>query len=178
MKILDSQGRLFGKISIIDLGAALVILAVIIGIFIFPGTSGSIAQVTKTQPVEVDVVVRGLSVAKPEELLEQFSEEKTTKLSIRNEAYGDPLEIKSVEELERLVVVPQPDGSVKALPDPRKQEDALNVDLLMTLGGEGQITETGVVLGPNKIKIGTTVELEGNNYNFNASVIDVRVEEE
>ncbi len=177
MKILDSQGRLFGKISVIDLGAALVILLVIIGIFFFPGTSGSVAQVTKTQPVEVDVIVRGLSVAKPEDLIQQFSEEKTTKLVIRNQPYDDPVEIKSVEELDRLVIVPQPDGSVKALPDPRQQEDALNVDLLMTLGGKAQITKTGVVLGPNKIKIGTPVELEGKNYNFNASVIDVRVEE-
>ena len=175
MKILDSQGRLFGKISVIDLGAALVILLVIIGIFFFPGTSGSVAQVTKTQPVEVDVIVRGLSIAKPEDLLQQFDEEKTTKLVIRNQPYDDPVDIKSVQKLDRLVIVPQPDGSVKALPDPRQQTDSLSVDLLMTLGGQGQITKTGVVLGPNKIKIGTPVELEGKNYNFNASIIDVRV---
>jgi len=40
MKILDSQGRLFGKVSILDLGAALVILLVLVGIF-FPVSSGS-----------------------------------------------------------------------------------------------------------------------------------------
>jgi len=40
MKILDSQGRLFGKVSILDFGAALVILLVLVGIFFFPGTSG------------------------------------------------------------------------------------------------------------------------------------------
>jgi len=36
MKILDSQGRLFGKVSILDFGAALVILLVLVGIFFFP----------------------------------------------------------------------------------------------------------------------------------------------
>jgi len=44
MAILDSKGRLFGKVSILDLGAALVILLVVVGIFFFPGTSGSVAQ--------------------------------------------------------------------------------------------------------------------------------------
>jgi len=38
MKILDSQGRLFGKVSILD-GAALVILLVLVGIFFLSGTS-------------------------------------------------------------------------------------------------------------------------------------------
>ncbi|MDZ4875046.1 MAG: hypothetical protein CLLPBCKN_004442 [Chroococcidiopsis cubana SAG 39.79] len=33
MKILDSQGRLFGKVSLLDIGAALVIFLVVVGIF-------------------------------------------------------------------------------------------------------------------------------------------------
>lgn len=177
MKILDSQGRIFGKVSILDFGAALVILLVIIGLFFLPGSSGSsIAQVNSDQPVEVDVIVRGLSVANPEELLQEFETEKKTNLVIRNQTYGE-VGIKSVEELKRMVIVPQPDGSVKALPDPRSQEEALNVDLRMTLTGEAQVTESGVVLGPNTIKIGTPIELEGKQYSFNASVIDVRIVE-
>ncbi len=50
MAILDSKGRLFGKINLLDLGAGLVILLVIFGIFIFPGTSGSVAQVGLQKP--------------------------------------------------------------------------------------------------------------------------------
>ncbi|MFM7790507.1 MAG: DUF4330 domain-containing protein, partial [Microcystis panniformis] len=38
MKLLDSKGRLFGKFSLLDIGAALVILLTIIGIFVVPGT--------------------------------------------------------------------------------------------------------------------------------------------
>ena len=46
MAIVDSQGRLFGKVSILDIGAALIILMVLVGIFVVPGDSGSsIAQV-------------------------------------------------------------------------------------------------------------------------------------
>lgn len=171
MAILDSKGRLFGKVSILDAGAALVILLVIVGIFFFPGTSGSVAQISGTKPIEVDVLVRGLSVRNPQELFEQFQEQKKTNIIIRNQPYGQ-VDVKSVEQLPRTVLVPQPDGSVKALEDPRP--DSFSTDFLMTLGGQGQITENGPVLGNSKIKIGTPVELEGKEYNFNASVIEVR----
>ncbi|MEQ9553559.1 MAG: DUF4330 domain-containing protein [Coleofasciculus sp. G3-WIS-01] len=176
MSILDSKGRLFGKISILDLGAALVILLVIVGIFFFPGTSGSVAQLpgtSTTKPVQVDLVVRGLSVRNPEDLMAQFREEKKTNIVIRNQPYGQ-VDILSVKELPRLLVIPQPDGSAKALPDPRS--DTFSTDMVITLGGQATITDNGPVLGNSKIKIGTPVELEGKNYNFNASVIQVRVE--
>ncbi|MFM6063648.1 MAG: DUF4330 domain-containing protein [Microcystis panniformis] len=39
------------------------------------------------------------------------------------------------------------------------------------------MTKDGIVLGNNKIKIGTPLELEGFNYNFNASIIDIRIED-
>ncbi|MEW6493320.1 MAG: DUF4330 domain-containing protein [Cyanobacteriota bacterium] len=174
MAILDSKGRLFGKVSILDVGAALVILLVIIGIFFFPSTTGSVAQInTATKPVEVDLIVRGLSVRDPDALIQQFQEQKKTNIIIRNQPYGQ-VDIKSVQQLPQTLAVPQPDGSVKELPDPRTRT-AFSVDMLMTLVGQGQITKDGPVLGNNKIKIGTPVELEGMDYNFRASVIEVRV---
>ncbi|MGQ4648435.1 DUF4330 family protein [Lyngbya aestuarii] len=173
MAIVDSKGRLFGKVSILDLGAVLVMLLVIVGIFLFPGTTGSVAQVTSTKPIEVDVVVRGLSVRRPEELINEFNQTKKTNIIIRNQPYGQ-VDIRSVTQLERTLAVPQPDGSVKELPDPRG--NSFSADLLMTLGGKAQITKDGPVLGNSKIKIGTPVELEGQDYNFNASVIDVRIQ--
>lgn len=172
MKILDSKGRLLGKLSILDLGAALVILLVLIGIFLFPGTSGtSVAQVNATKPVEVDIIVRGLSIKNPDDLLKELEDKKKTKIIIRNQPYGE-VDVLSIDRLERQVLAPQPDGSIKAVPDPR--EDKYSMDMLMTLGGKGQITSDGAVLGNNKVKIGTTIELEGSTYNFNSSVIDVR----
>lgn len=172
MAIVDSKGRLFGKVSILDLGAALVIFLVIVGIFFFPGTTGSVAQLSGTKPIEVDVIVRGLSVRDPEALIEQFQEQKKTNIIIRNQPHGQ-VEIKSVQPLPQTVLVPQPDGSIKELPDPRSY--SFSADMLMTLGGKGQITKDGPVLGNSKIKIGTPIELEGMEYNFRASVIGVRI---
>ncbi|MFM2062793.1 MAG: hypothetical protein RLZZ507_2463 [Cyanobacteriota bacterium] len=176
MPILDSKGRLFGKINLLDLGAALVILLVIIGIFIFPGTSGSVAQVgTKTVPIEVDLVVRGLNVLDPEQLFKQgFTKGGKTNVIIRNQPYGQ-IGIKAIQQLERTVTVPQPDGSIKELPDPRANN--FSTDFLLTLEGKAQVTDSGPVLGNSKVKIGMPFELEGFNYNFNASVIDIRLKD-
>ncbi|MBD2343381.1 DUF4330 domain-containing protein [Anabaena subtropica] len=175
MAILDSKGRLFGKVNILDLGALLVIVMVIFGIFVFPGTSGTVAQVgAKTIPLEVDLAVRGLNVRDPEQLFENgFKKGGKTKVIIRNQPYGE-IEIKSVQLLPRTVVVSQPDGSVKELPDPKANN--FSTDMLLTLNGNAQVTKDGPVLGNSKVKIGMPFELEGFNYNFNATVIDVRLQ--
>jgi hypothetical protein len=158
------------------LGAALVILLVLVGIFFFPGTSGSVAQVgVTTKPVEVDLVVRGLNVRDPERLFnEGFRKGGKTNVIIRNQPHGQ-IDIKSITMLPRTMLAPQPDGSLKEIPDPRANQ--FSTDMLLTLGGKAQITESGPVIGNSKLKIGTPVELEGFNYNFNASVIDVRIPE-
>ncbi len=176
MAILDSKGRLFGKINLLDLGAALVILLVIVGIFIFPGTSGSVAQVgAKTVPIEVDLLVRGLNVRNPQQLIKEgFTKGGKTNVIIRNQPYGQ-IGIKSVEQLERTLTIGQPDGSVKELPDPRKIN--FSTDFLLTLEGKATVTKDGPVLGNSKVKIGMPFELEGFNYNFNASVIDIRLQD-
>jgi hypothetical protein len=173
MGILDSQGRLFGKVSILDLGAAIVILMVVVGIFLFPGTGRSVAQINaNAKPVEVDLMVRGLNVTNAPDLINKFQTDKKTKIIIRNQPHGE-IDIKSVKQLPRTVAVPQPDGSVKALPDPRPE--IFSIDMLMTLAGKAQVTQDGVIMGNSKIKIGTSVELEGIEYNFNATVIGVRI---
>ncbi|MEA5581941.1 DUF4330 domain-containing protein [Nodularia harveyana UHCC-0300] len=174
MAILDSKGRLFGKINLLDFGAVLVILLVMIGIFVVPGPSGSVAQVgSTTSPIEVDLIVRGLNIRDPERLFAQgFTKGGKTNVIIRNQPYGQ-IGIKSIQVLPRTLTVSQPDGSVKELPDPRANN--FSTDMLLTLEGKAQVTDSGPVLGNNKVKIGTTFELEGFNYNFNSSVIDIRV---
>jgi hypothetical protein len=174
MKLLDSKGRLFGKVSILDLGAALAIFLVIVGIFVVPGKSGSssIAQVVN-KPIEVDVIVRGLGVLDPESLIRQFEDTKKTNIVIRNQPAGE-FGIKTVQTIPRTTLVPQQDGTVKALPDPSPQAKFYQ-DMIITLTGDAEITETGAVVGQQKVKIGTLIELEGKEYNFNTSTIAVRV---
>ncbi len=171
MALLDSQGRLFGKVSLLDVGAGLVILMVIFGVFFFPGTSGSIAQMSPAKPIEVDVVVRGLSATDPKSLIKAGDK---TSIIVRKQPSGEAT-LKAVKFLPRNTLVPQPDGSVKALPDPRPEVAFAN-DMVLTLVSKAQMTKDGPVLGGEKVKVGTTIELDGPAYNFSTSVISVRVE--
>lgn len=166
MAILDSQGRLLGKFSIIDLAAAIVMLLVLVGV-----TFGSVAQVGVTnKAIEVDVIVKGLSTSDPDALLKPGQQ---ASVIIRNEPYGQ-LTIKAIQKLPRTVIVPQPDGSAKVINNP-KPEDRYSSDMILTLSGQAQINnKQEVVLGNKKVKVGTTIELEGEDYNFNSSVIAVR----
>lgn len=174
MTIIDSKGRLFGKISLLDLGAALIILMVLGGIFLYPGTSGSVAQVGATmRPVEVDLMVRGLSSSNPDQLFGTIQNAETVNIIIRNQPYGR-VKVKSVQRLSRSTTVPQPDGGVIAMPDPRPELN-YTIDMLITLEGEAQITDTGPVFGNSKVKVGTPIELDGDLYNFNTSTVDVRI---
>jgi Domain of unknown function (DUF4330) len=175
MKILDSQGRLFGKLSILDIGAVLIVILVAVGIFFFPGTSGgSVAQVggTTVKTVEIDAIAIGLKGTNFQDL---FKAGDKINVVIRNQPSGQ-ITIKDVKTITRTLAVPQPNGTLKALPDPR-EEESFSRNMRFTLEGKGQITDNGPVLGNMKVKIGTTLELEGKKYIFNASVIDVRIKE-
>ena len=175
MAILDSKGRLFGKLSLLDLGAALAILAVIFGIFIYPGATGSVAQSgANTTPVEVDVMARGLTVLNPEDFLASLKASDSTSIIVRNKPYGNPIQVKDVVALPRSVAVPQPDGSVKSFPDPRP-ELGYTADMLITLAGNAEISEDGAPILAVPVKIGTPVEIEGQDYSFRVSTVAVRV---
>ena len=177
MALLDSKGRLFGKISILDVGAIAIVLAVILGIFFLPGNSGSVAQIgANVKTVEVELLVRGLSVKDPDRFVEEFREAGTTSIVIRNQPFAN-VSIKSIERLPRTTPVAQPDGAVEALPDPRPEVDNIT-DLTIVLTSDAEETDNGFVFGNNKVKVGHTLRLEGFNYDFNGSVIDVRAVEE
>ena len=174
MAILDAKGRLFGKVSLLDIGAGLVILMVLVGIFLFPGTGGTVAQLEDTVPVEVDLIVRGLTVSDPEGLFQTLQEAETTNIIIRNQPAG-MAKIKEVVKLPRSQAVAQPDGTVKSFPDPRPELN-YTIDMLITLLDENaRISENSPVVGNSPVKIGTQVQIEGDLYSFYTSTVGVRV---
>ncbi|HEY9655308.1 MAG TPA: DUF4330 domain-containing protein, partial [Crinalium sp.] len=142
---------------------------VIVGV-LFPSFTG--AQLSSNiKPVEVDVVVRSVGSKDPKTLLKEGDK---TNLIIRNQPFG-AVTLKTVRELPRNIAVPQPDGSTKALPDPRP-EAGLTKDFLVTVAGDANMTDNGPLLGNSKIKAGTKIELEGFTYDFaDLYVIDVRI---
>lgn len=171
MAIIDGKGRLFGKLSLLDIGAGLVILMVIVGILVVPGDSGqSFVSASNEKAVEVEALVKGLSAKNPDQL---FKPGDKTNFIIRNQPYGQ-VEIKEVKTLPRSMMFGLPDGSATVVDDLR-EENQYSRNLIFTLEGTGRMTDKGPLLGNVPIKVGTPVELEGELYTFRASVIDVKV---
>ncbi len=172
MAILDRKGRLFGKISVLDVGAIAVILLTLIGIFLIPGNNGnSIAQLSNpdNKPVEIDMMVRGLSVLKPNDLVKVGDK---TNIIIRQQPRGE-ITVNKVEVLIPKIPVPKLDGTLTVLPDPRLA-DSYQRDFAITLAANAKVTNDGVIFGGDKVKIGTTIEIEGPKYLVKGSVMDVR----
>ncbi|MDZ4875045.1 MAG: hypothetical protein CLLPBCKN_004441 [Chroococcidiopsis cubana SAG 39.79] len=104
-----------------------------------------------TKPVEIDVIVRGLSVRDPQQLFEQgLKPGGKTNIIIRNQPYGQ-VGVKAVKQLPRTTLVPQPDGSVKVLPDPR--ENQYIMDMVVTLEGNAQLTKMVQLLVTANLKL-------------------------
>ena len=174
MKIIDSKGRLFGKLSLLDLAAAGVILLVIVGVFFSPGTpiTNSLVAQTKLKPIEVQILIRGLGVSNLDSLEEEFEREKKADIIIRNQPAGK-VDIIASKLLPRTTPVPQPDGTVIALNDPRPEITMIR-DMLLTLEGKAEVTNNGIVLdGSKKIKIGSSIQLQGDLYDFSGTIVAI-----
>ena len=173
MAILDQKGRLFGKLSIVDIGAIALISLALIGLFLVPSNSGtSIAQIVtaETKPVEVEMMVRGLSVVNASDLIK--AGEKPN-IIIRNQPRGQ-VTVKDVKILVPKITVPKPDGTtVNVIPDPRLEETYAR-DFVITLSANAKVTNDGVVLESEKVKVGTPIEIESPKYIMRGSVMAVR----
>ena len=83
------------------------------------------------------------------------------------------MEVITSKLLPRTTPVPQPDGTVKALPDPRPEITMIR-DMLLTLRGKAEVTNNGILLGNSKkIKIGSSIQLQGDVYDFNGTIVAI-----
>ncbi len=172
MALLDRQGRLFGKFSILDIGAIATILIVLIGLLIVPGNSGSsIAQMlsAENKTVQVEMNVRGLSATNPQNLVKVGDK---VNIIIRNQPRGE-VTIKKVDISTPKVVAAKADGTAVYFEDPRALSTSQS-DLVITLESTARVTNDGVVFGNEKVKVGTSIDIEGSKYIIRGSAMAVR----
>ena len=172
MALLDRQGRLFGKLSILDIGAIATILIVLIGLLIVPGNSGSsIAQVlsAENKTVQVDMNVRGLSASEPQNLVKVGDK---VKIIIRNQPRGE-VTIRKVDISIPKIVTAKADGTAVYFDDPRAVATSQS-DLAITLEATAQITNDGAVFANEKVKVCTSIDIEGPRYIIRGSAMAVR----
>ena len=164
------------RISWVDLGAGVAVLAAAAGVLWSPKLTGAVAKATGAlQPVAFSVDIKHTPAADPEALLQRIEERGRTSLVIRNQPHGS-VAVKSVARLKREVAVVFPDGQVRSVPDPN-DDIFTNFDARLVLEGEGQRTSSGgVVVGNQALKIGSHVELEGPTYRIKGMVSGIQLE--
>jgi len=166
-----SQRRSWG---LVDLGAALAVVLAAGGVIWSPKLSTSIAMATGAlTPVVVSVDVRGVPVANPTALIDQARQEGKVAIVIRNQPHGT-VAIQQVIPLPRMLSAVQPNGTVVTAMDPN-QKNLATLDARFVLEGQGRKRGGGVVFGNQNLKIGTPVEIEGNNFRITGTVTNLSV---
>ncbi len=165
--MIDSEGRLFGRFNLLDLLAVLVLAGAVLGFGLAKaGRAGIHSKIRGHAIAEVDCYIRG-----PIENPALIKPGEKTFITLRNVPYNS-VRIVAVKETPQLIAVPQPNGTVKGLPDPG---DPLGKDILVTIRDKAQMTDDGVVFGDSKVKVGTPIDLEGYRYRLHGSIVDVRI---
>ena len=168
------RNRLRG-LPVLDVTAGLIALLAVGGVLWSPKLSNTFAKANgSVKPVQVMVDVLRGNAADPEGLIQEALASGRTSIIIRNQPAGS-VKLIRVDNINRLLVAVQPDGSVVTATDPNVAiVGSLNARFV--LEGDATVSKSGVVLAGTKLKVGTPVELEGALYRLNGKVSGVKVQ--
>lgn len=149
--------------------AAVIIVLVILAAIIFAGKS-KIAKtpVLSENTVVFQVLFRGASLTSDEPVFKPMDDSFIT---IRNVPHKK-VTIIGATQIPRLTTVVDAKGNEKVVKD---AANPFMFDCLVTLYDEGKLTDDGVVVGGNKLKIGLPIVLEGKNYRLTGSLTNLKV---
>lgn len=128
MKIIDNNGRLFGKISVIDVIVILVVAVMAVALYLKTNTMTHTSTATSNEVITYQIYARGVPSCVEDDLRVEdsiFDEDRTNSGSLGK--------IKSIEVFPGTEQVAFDDGTVDIVPS----EDT--VDFLLTIEGEGLI---------------------------------------
>lgn len=136
MKIIDRNGRLFGKISIIDLVVVAVVIVMAFALYVKTNHNEITSTSTSNTPITYQMLVRGVRtyVADAVQVGDHVYDQD------RNSGGGSLGEITDIEILPSGKLAEFKDGTIDTVP----VEDG--VDMLLTIQVEGLITEGRYVL--------------------------------
>lgn len=169
------NGKVFGKVNIIDFAVLIAVVMLILGIFVNKiGFFKPIAKVSKgTMPIEFTITTRAYDITSEREL---FNVGEKTFITIRNVPYTEleVIDVKKEPIKEMFFNYDRPEVPylINNVAYPHRAQ------YIITVKDTAQITNDGAVVGGNKIKIGLPVDLEGFNYRLGGSVSDVKIIEE
>jgi len=164
--MLDQDGKLFGRLNIIDFSFVIITSAMVFGLFwVAMGNSPLQQEIISTGPVEVTVAVRGARVLDPT----IFKVGEKAFLTIRNSRYK-AVEVVKIETKPRYITLMGTDNKPVSIADPSRPEVK---DIDLTFKEQAEVLKDGVTMGGYKLKVGNTVELDAFGYRFRGSIMKV-----
>ena len=160
MGLIDSKGKVFGLINIIDLLAILLIVAVV-GRFTLKQNQKSAGAVAKNIEVVVHVKEVRDATANVVKVGDIVKETKS------NAVLG---KVTNVEIKPSDTLVETSDGRVVVCPNP------VYKDMYITVVGSGSAGDNAIVLGSNEIRVGITLQLKTNMYSVTSTVMSIKVQ--
>jgi len=165
--IIDNKGKLLGLINIIDLSIFIIIAGVIFGYFWVKAGHSGLNKIVKAEGyAEVKIVIRGAKVMDKS----VFKKDEKPFITIRNQPYSN-VEILDIKMTPRETMFLSKEGNKTV--NFQDLSDPYSLDLVFTIKDKALLTDDGIVLGGNKIKVGIPIELEGFKYRLTGSVAEV-----
>ncbi len=165
---IDSNGRLFGKVNVIDFSLLATLFLVALGIIaVQSGWHQTSGQVVKGETdILYTVVLRNVQTLKPD----LFQPGQKLSMTIRNQPRGSVL-ITDVKRIPRKMILPNHAGGYQVVDDPL---DHHGYDYQITVRDHALITADGYVTEGVKVKIGMSIEVEGFDYRIAGLIANVQ----
>jgi hypothetical protein len=154
VRIIDSRGRLFGKVNIVDLVVLLVILAVVVFAVVRVTTNS-----VETVPVRMTLLVRSLD----NRLLEPFK----VGLEVRDRMAQSLGTVTAVDIQRSRVELVTPTGELKTF------DSELRSDVSLVVAATGTVDESAVHVGGTAVRVGASLSITGPGYETVAVVTEV-----
>ncbi|MEB3288196.1 MAG: DUF4330 domain-containing protein [Vampirovibrionales bacterium] len=167
MALVDSTGRLFGKINVFDAALMLVFALIAAGIIAVQSgwheTSGEV--VNGETDIEYSFLMHNAKTLRPD----LFKPGKKISMTIRNQPRGEVTIVKS-EVSPKKAIIQNASGQFTLVDDP---SDPHGYEYLVTVKDHAVVTDQGYVTDGVKVKIGMTIDVEGFDFRFPAVIVDV-----
>ena len=162
MKLIDEKGKLFGKINLIDLVILVIIVGIVcaLGFKLFSGHQEEVVHPVEKGKVEVTILVKDVLTEVKDGIHEG------DKLIIDKNLTD--IEIEKLETKNSKTIAVSEQGVINV------DENPLRTDILITFSYETEISDCGIKLYEEPVKINGDIELETKNFKATAKVIDIK----
>lgn len=163
MSLIDSRGRIFGKVNIIDLLIVVMVLTAAYGYWhARSGSTGLAALRGGDRQVEAVFVVSNVRPATSTAIKvgDKVNDSKT------NTYLGEVTAVR-VEPAE--IAVTMPDGRVYESTSKTRQ------DVWVTIRGSGRVSPNAITLGSTEIRVGAQISLKTNIFAVQSTVMGIKV---